>query len=435
MVDDVEVTAEVVLPPLLSTPHNDGNGLPSLIETESAFRLMIAELENGTGPIAIDAERASGYKYSQRAYLIQIYRRGGGLHLIDPIPLSDPALWIELSEKFSDCEWIIHASTQDLPCLRELQFTAHTLFDTELGARIAGCERVGLGPLAESLLEIRLAKEHSAVDWSTRPLPESWLNYAALDVDVLVDLRDQVEKLLRESNKLAWAEAEFASILDAPPPEPRTDPWRRTSGIHKIKDRRTLGIIKAMWHARDEYARKIDKAPGRIFNDEVLVEIGLRRPATIDAFKKLTTRRRPDAKYPFAEWFAALREVLALPEDQLPQVRVPSTALPPTKLWADRNPLGYARYTHARALLLALSDEIKVPVENIASPDSVRNLLWSEPPADQSEWGSYVERRLAELGVRPWQIELAKTPLSSILGVKEPFKAVEPEAEEPASNN
>jgi ribonuclease D len=160
--------------PLL-TPRN---GMPQLVETESDFEKTISALSKGSGDIAIDAERASGYRYSQRAYLIQIFRRGGGLHLIDPIPLANSRLWNEFNINFSKYEWVIHASTQDLPCLIGVGLKPNLLFDTELGARIAGCDRVGLGPLAESLLEIQLAKEHSAVDWSIRPLKAEWLTYA-----------------------------------------------------------------------------------------------------------------------------------------------------------------------------------------------------------------------------------------------------------------
>ena len=78
-----------MLTPLLS-PRN---GTPEIAADEAAFEKIITQLSSGEGPIAIDAERASGYRYSQRAYLIQIYRKGGGLHLIDPIPLRDSKLW------------------------------------------------------------------------------------------------------------------------------------------------------------------------------------------------------------------------------------------------------------------------------------------------------------------------------------------------------
>ncbi|MSZ50659.1 MAG: ribonuclease D, partial [Actinobacteria bacterium] len=219
-------------------------GTPDVIDTEPAFRNALSDLAKGTGPFAVDAERASGYKYSARAYLIQIKRNGGGLHLIDPIPFGPGhQLFIELNELLNTDEVILHASTQDLPCLRELGINPRLLFDTELGGRIAGLPRVGLGPLLEAHLGVLLAKEHSAVDWSVRPLPQDWLNYAALDVELLIELRNIIAQLLLDAKKLHWAEAEFAAILAAPPNPPRVDPWRRTSGMHKIRKRNQLAII------------------------------------------------------------------------------------------------------------------------------------------------------------------------------------------------
>ena len=184
-------------------------GTPELITTEDRFAEAIRELKSGHGPIAVDAERASGFRYSPRAYLIQIYRRGGGLHLIDPIEFIESPLIGQLNEVIRGEEVIIHASTQDLPCLRDWGIDPKELFDTELGARIAGCPRVGLGHLVESLLQISLAKEHSAVDWSIRPLKQEWLDYAALDVALLIDLRDKVKELLEAQGKLKWAMQDF----------------------------------------------------------------------------------------------------------------------------------------------------------------------------------------------------------------------------------
>ena len=181
--------------------------------------------------------------FRSKAYLIQINRRGGGLHLIDPVGIGETEYWKLFNELFQNEEWILHASTQDLPCLRDLGLDPKNIFDTELGGRIAGCERVGLGPLCESLLDIQLAKEHSAVDWSIRPLKEEWLNYAALDVDVLIDLRDKVENLLIAQNKLEIAKSEFAYVLTLNLQPEKTDPWRRTSGMHKIRNRQSLALV------------------------------------------------------------------------------------------------------------------------------------------------------------------------------------------------
>lgn len=420
------------MPEPLLTPRA---GLPALIVDEPGFRSALLELKAGVGAIAIDAERASGYRYSQRAYLIQIFRRGGGLHLIDPIAVSDQALWEEMNLAFIDCEWIIHASTQDLPCLRELGISPAILFDTELGGRIAGCERVGLGPLCESLLDIQLAKEHSAVDWSIRPLKEDWMNYAALDVDVLVDLRDAVEKLLLDSGKLSWALEDFAQILINPPSAPRIDPWRRTSGLHKVRDRMTLALIKELWYARDKFAREIDIAPGRIFNDEVLISIASKRPATVDAFAKIINRRTRVTNLPTTEWFVLLSKTLSLPEDELPLLRTPTLGLPPIKVWRERNPLGNARLSHARAAMQLRAAELNIPVENLISPEVIRQLAWKNPPPGALE--EYIQETLELNGARSWQIaEIASLLIAPMLEsepLATPIAVAEDEVQAPES--
>ena len=413
---------ELITEPLL-TPRQ---GMPELVSTNEELAEVIAQLAKGNGPIAIDAERASGYKYSQRAYLIQIFRRNGGLHLIDPISANAPELWKLMNETFSDQEWIIHASTQDLPCLTELGLYPKILFDTELGARIAGCPRVGLGPLAESMLGFSLAKEHSAVDWSKRPLNPEWLVYAALDVDVLIDLRDEVHQLLVEKNKLSWAQEDFKQILANHAPgvtkTPRKDPWRRTSGMHKVRDRRTLAIIKALWEARDGYAAKIDIAPGRVFNDEALVATAVAKPVTLEDMRRVLTKRSRLQNLPLTDWFYQIRNALALSQEELPELRTPSTSLPPPKLWKDRNPLGHARLTHARAAVLVRAQELDLPPENLISPDALRKLAWHNPPnlpsVSDADLASYIQSALLEASARPWQVtqlaELLVGPLREV---------------------
>ena len=417
--------SEPTATPLLAPRH----GLPELVTTEAGLRDVVSQLAKGSGPIAIDAERASGYRYSQRAYLIQIYRVGGGLHLIDPIAIGDTFLWEAMGRDFADVEWIIHASTQDLPCLREIGLKPQRLFDTELGGRIAGCARVGLGALTEQLLGLSLAKEHSAVDWSIRPLKNEWLTYAALDVDVLVELRDEVEKLLRDSGKLEWALEDFAAILQQPARPPRQDPWRRTSGMHKVRDRLTLAIIRDMWQARDDFAADIDLSAGRVFNDDSLVELATKRPKEINEFARILQRRSRVEKPPIERWFDVYRAALLTPPDKQPELRTPSQGLPPAKLWQTRNPLGYARLTHARAAVLELASAHNIPAENLISPDLVREICWPENTMTLDD----VRAKLAELGARSWQIEIVAPALTAARLEREPL--VVPEATEPETEN
>ena len=408
-------------------------GTPPVINSDAGLKTAIKELAAGSGPFAVDAERASGFRYSARAYLIQIKRSGGGLHLIDPIPFGlNNALIASLDELLNTDEVILHASTQDLPCLREIGINPMKLFDTELGGRIAGLPRVGLGPLLESLMGVTLAKEHSAADWSTRPLPQEWLTYAALDVELLVELRDAMYEILKSAGKLQWAEQEFASILKAPPPPPRIDPWRRTSGMHKIKRRDHLAIIRELWITRDELASAQDIAGGKLLNDSAIIELCLAAPLTK---KELEKALRPiGLRARWLEnstiWLEAIARAVALPEAEWPAMRTQSDALPPIKLWRERFPEKFAPLSHARALIEAIATHNSIPVENLISPESIRRICWSPPSGSTSTRDeAAVGLALAALGARPWQIDLVAGALADALLEREPLVIEEPESE------
>jgi ribonuclease D len=403
------------------------NGVPQIVDSESLFESALTELAQGSGPFAVDAERASGFKFSARAYLIQIKRHGGGLHLIDPIPFGPGhRLFVELNQLLQSDEVILHASTQDLPCLRELGINPVNLFDTELGGRLAGLPRVGLGPLLESLMEVSLAKEHSAADWSQRPLPQDWLNYAALDVELLIELRDKVHALLESANKLKWAEQEFQAILSAPPAPPRIDPWRRTSGMHKVKKREQLAIVRALWTVRNEIAQEVDISQSRLLSDAAIVELAMVAHAKpIKTKKDLERAIRPlglRARWMenAATWISTITDAISLPEENWPKARSDADSLPPIKIWRERYPEKYAPLTHAKARLTEKSAELAIPLENMITPEYVRRVCWMSPKGS-------VAQALATLGARTWQIEIAGPILEAALLETEPL--VEPVTE------
>lgn len=416
---------------LLTAPYL---GLPELVSTPEQFEEMLSQLAAGNGPFAVDAERASGYRYSSRAYLIQIKRADGGLHLIDPIPFGVASPYFEkLNQLWQGEEVILHASTQDLPCLRELGLNPSILFDTELAGRLIGLPRVGLGALVESLLDIGLAKEHSAQDWSVRPLPEDWLNYAALDVELLIELRDEIEKLLIEKKKLEWARQEFAAILTAPPAPKRIDPWRRTSGMHKVKKRSQLAVVKLLWEARDDLAAHLDIAPGRVLSDLAISTIALASDASpITTKRELEKVLRPIGLR--ARWFEntprwlnAIASALALPEEECPQSRSKSDVLPPIKIWRDRFPEKYIPLSHARFEMGVKASELELPVENLLTPEFLRQICWRLPAPIE------VPELLRQMGAREWQIEVAAPILMHALEQDEPMELPEPEESAEAS--
>lgn len=385
------------------------DGTPNPLTTAAELRALCAQLGEGTGPAAIDAERASGYRYSQRAYLVQIRRADVGTALIDPIPLPDLSC---IGEALQGTEWVLHAANQDLPCLAERGMRPTALFDTELAGRLAGFERVGLGAMVRTVLELNLEKGHSAADWSTRPLPREWLTYAALDVEVLIELRNALDAELVAQGKRGWAAQEFAALMQAVPAPPRVDPWRRTSGIHKLHSRRQLASVRELWHARDEVARRRDIAPGRILPDAAIIGAATAAPASQSELTELRVFGGRANRRMSGTWFGALQRARALAVDQLPPISLVSDSPPPPSRWAEREPAAAARLAAARTELAALSERLRIPVENLLTPELVRRLAW-DPPEDRSERS--VAALLVHGGARPWQIHLTAPLLSAAL--------------------
>ena len=385
------------------------DGVPPVIETDAALTEAIDRFAGGSGPVAVDAERASGYRYSQRAYLVQLRRAGAGTAMIDPIACPDLS---GLAAALGDAEWVLHAASQDLSCLAEVGLVPPRIFDTELAGRLAGFERVGLGAMVETVLGLSLEKGHSAADWSTRPLPDAWLVYAALDVEVLVELRDALEADLSAQGKLAWAHEEFDVVLHAPPPTARTDPWRRTSGIHRLRSRRQLAGVRALWEVRDAMARRRDIAPGRILPDAAIISAVVAAPATtadllaLPVFGGRATRRHVDA------WFGALAQAAALPEDALPLPVPVGDGPPPANRWAERDPVAARRLARVRAALTSLAIQHRMPPENLLQPDSVRRLAWQPPVSPDA---AAVGAALTRYGARPWQVTLTAEAVAAAL--------------------
>ncbi|CAM5652587.1 Ribonuclease D OS=Streptomyces alboniger OX=132473 GN=CP975_28010 PE=4 SV=1 [Streptomyces alboniger] len=388
--DDVETAPTPLLEPR--------DGIPPVIADEDALAEMISAYARGTGPVAVDAERASGYRYGQRAYLVQLRRQGAGTALIDPVACPDLS---GLGAAIGGTEWVLHAATQDLPCLREIGMIPSRIFDTELAGRLAGFPRVGLGAMVESVLGFVLEKGHSAVDWSTRPLPEPWLRYAALDVELLVDLRDALEKELDRQGKLEWAREEFDAIASAPPAPPRKDPWRRTSGMHKVRRRRQMAVVRELWTARDKVAQRRDVSPGKVLSDGAIVEAALGLPPNVHALAGLPGFGHRMGRRQLEQWQAAVDRAKALPDSELPQPGQTVSGPPPPRSWADRDPAAAARLSAARAAVSSLAERLNMPQENLITPDTVRRVCW-EPPAQVDP--DTVAEALASHGARRWQI-------------------------------
>lgn len=398
-------------------------GIPDVVDTPELLARACEALAAAEGPIALDAERASGHRYSQRAYLIQLRRGDSGTWLVDPIAFDSDLT--ALQEALGDAEWILHAATQDLPCLREVNLVPTSIFDTELAGRLLGLPRVGLATLVESILGLRMRKEHSAADWSTRPLPRGWLEYAALDVEVLDELRDHMALELEKAGKSEWARQEFAHLLNFRPAV-RVEPWRRTSGVTKLRSRRSMAVVRALWEARDELARDRDVSPGRLIPDAALVVAATAMPTSRAALLSTKGFNGRGAERHANRWLSAIAAGLEIPESDLPARTLRGEGPPHPKSWADRDPVADRRFKAARESMLSIAEANHVPVENLISPDHVRRAMWSPPATrDLPALTVALDEQLAGYGARPWQRELVTGALADAT-----LKADEP-VEEP----
>lgn len=383
----------------------------------SVSRYEIARAANvlaaGSGPFAVDAERASGFRYSNRAYLVQIRRAGAGTVLIDPVMHGGDSLEVmaPVAEVLATDEWVLHAADQDLPCLAEIGMRPTALYDTELAGRLANFDRVNLAAMVQRLLGLQLTKGHGAADWSKRPLPDDWLNYAALDVEVLGELRDAIAAILEEQGKSDWARQEFEFLRTFEGTPTRRDRWRRTSGIHKIRNPRALAAVRELWTTRDQIARRRDIAPGRILPDSAIVNAATVNPDSVDKLTELPVFGGPKQRRSAQVWLEALERARTTTDP--PIASEASNGPPPASRWARRKPEAAARLEAAKAGLNEVAQRVSVPVENLLSPEIVRRLCWDWEPTEDT--AAAVEEFLQNSAARQWQRELTVPVLTVAL--------------------
>ncbi|BDR53124.1 ribonuclease D [Bombiscardovia nodaiensis] len=420
-------------PQLLSEPRE---GVPEVIDTGEAFEAMCRDFAQAEGSVAADAERASGFRYGQEDYLVQFKRTGAGIALVDPVALkATGATWDDFNQALGDASWIIHDSKQDLPGFMDLGMKPQALFDTELAARMLGLHHVNLAAVTEHYLGLTLAKEHSAADWSYRPLPRDWRNYAALDVELLIELEAAMWQDLRSQGKDEWARQEFAWLLEVggQRKEPSEQPWRHISHINVLsRDRRGLAIARALWTKRDELARAYDIAPSLLLSDEAIIEAAQRKPHNGRQFRSIRALNERVRMHTGSEqdkmferyapiqrsvrpgvWKAAILQALQLGPSDLPKPPKPrrdddeeSKAPRSMKAW-KHHPQRYARLNAVRALVGQVAQDTHTPVDILLKPQYLRDLCWTDEPAlrDVSEF-------LAQEGARPWQISLLSASVS-----------------------
>ncbi|MBE7365099.1 ribonuclease D [Corynebacterium aurimucosum] len=388
------------------------DGTPKVLLSPREFHAAADRLAAGTGPFAIDTERASAYRYDDRAFLVQIRREGAGTFLLAP-EHHRTELRAALAPVLNGQEWVVHAAPSDLPCLAWLGLYPGRLFDTELAARFAGFAHPNLAAMVLELFDVQLEKGYGDSDWSETPIPRSWRNYAALDVELLNELAVTLRDILAEEEKLDWAYEEFEKIVDdharIKGPEPRS--WRDLKGVSSLRSGEQLAVARELWQRRESIARTQDVAPNRVLPHRVLVDIARRVPRSPREINQIKgfPRRRGGATL---RWFDAVETALASPRQQWPKVLRSPRPVPSKSVFSREFPELWQLYTEIRSDFEDLGDELGISYELILKPSLLRMAVWAACGPEGGVAGEITDASdipdfLRSQGAREWQIELA----------------------------
>lgn len=295
------------------------NGLPQIVTTTTALDGLVERL-SAAPRIALDTEAASFHRYVDRVYLLQ-FSTDRETALVDPLEIPDLTPIGPLLAS-PELECILHDADYDLRILhRDYGFTARNIWDTRVAAQLAGEPAFGLGALLEKHFGIRLSKQFQRADWSSRPLTDAMIAYAAADTAYLPALRDLLEKQLGTLGRLAWAEEEFLRLEEVrwSPRAPAGQEFLGLKGAKALRPRQ-LVVLRALWEWRDARARDLDRAPFRVVGNDALVALAREAPTSRDALKRVAGVPTRLAARHGAEWVPVVRAALDLPESEWPRV-------------------------------------------------------------------------------------------------------------------
>ena len=384
----------------------------------AAIRQAADRLAQGTGWCAVDTERASGFRYHNRVCLLQIRRTGAGTMLIDVE--SDPQATTDfIGRVLADTGWVVHAASTDLPYLEQLRLRPPQLFDTELAGRFLGFHRVNLAAMVEHYLGVRLRKNHGGEDWSRRPIPSEWLDYAALDVEYLLPLADAMRsELTQQHPKDEWVAEEcdyLTRVYRGYSPTPKS--WEDLKGVHGLRTSKQLQVARCLWRVREKLARASDTAVSRLLPDKALVALATELPTTVPKVMRTPgypPRLRRKARY----WANQVDKALRTAQDRWPEpFPIPTYRdTPPSRYtWSRYYPESFPKLTMVREELARVAAQVEIPVENMIQSSDTNEIVWRSQELKEVTDDTELLELLQRLQIRPWQQKLCLPIFTSIL--------------------
>jgi ribonuclease D len=239
----------------------------------------LAGLAREHGRLGLDTEFMPEGRYRPLLCLVQV-AAGDEIGVIDPLAgLEAEPLAAALADP--GVEVILHAGRQDVAILRREWRTDFTnVFDTQVAAGFAGFSaQAGYNGLLHDVLRVRLPKTASFTRWDARPLTEEQLRYARGDVEHLFALADEIQRRLRERDRLEWAREECRAIAAASDERDPEEVWRRLPRVSGL-DARERAVARELGAWRERTAAREDRPVGSVLRDPTVVELAKRKPSS-----------------------------------------------------------------------------------------------------------------------------------------------------------
>lgn len=263
---------------------------PVLVNTSTRFAEMLQALR-GEPIISVDTESNSLFAYYHRVCLVQISLPERD-YVIDPLAVNIAPLGTVFADP--TCQKIFHAAENDILGLkRDYEFVFSNIFDTMLAARILGWPQAGLAAILSTHYNIHLNKSLQRADWGRRPLNTELLAYAQLDTHYLLRLRAEQEAELRAANRWEEAMEVFERLPHVEWVEKPFDPdgfW----SLPRVRELTSgsLAVLQQLYLWREQQARKEDRPPFKVLDQQTLVEISRRRPTEMSRLLQISGMTR-----------------------------------------------------------------------------------------------------------------------------------------------
>jgi len=203
---------------------------------------------------------------------------------------------------------VFHAARQDIEiCWHAAEIIPTPLVDTQVAAMVLGYgDSISYEQLVQRITGDSLDKSHRFTDWTRRPLAEAQLAYAVSDVTHLRDVYVKLAADLEERGRTEWMKEELKVLTS--PDTYRMEPehaWERLKT--RVRKPKELAILIEVASWREHEARTRDVPRGRVLKDDVIGDIAIQAPTTMERLAGLRSLPRGFER---SKWGEAILEAV-----------------------------------------------------------------------------------------------------------------------------